>query len=134
MTRRILVLMSHCALKELQRVPGGGPSIARDLLDLGLTRVADLRSRDPEKLYAGISRRAHRHPRHLSRPPLRAHREHDPYPVRPGELCGQGCLAVEKRGLRLGHFYGGPGAPAALAAGGVRVSRVPSSAGWRDPL
>jgi hypothetical protein len=44
--------MSDAALKELQRIPGVGPSIARDLLALGFTRVADLHGRDPEKLYA----------------------------------------------------------------------------------
>jgi len=44
--------MSQVALKELQRIPGVGPSIARDLLELGFTRVADLCGRDPEKLYA----------------------------------------------------------------------------------
>ena len=48
--------MSHPALKELQRIPGVGPSIARDLFTLGVTRVADLRERDPEKLYARINR------------------------------------------------------------------------------
>jgi hypothetical protein len=39
------------ALKELQRVPGIGPSLARDLVDLGIRRVADLRRRSPERLY-----------------------------------------------------------------------------------
>lgn len=38
-------------LKELQSIPGVGPSIARDLYDLGIRRVADLRSRDPERMY-----------------------------------------------------------------------------------
>ena len=44
--------MSHPALKDLQRIPGVGPSIARDLFSLGFRRVGDLRGRDPEKLYA----------------------------------------------------------------------------------
>ena len=44
--------MSQVALKELQRIPGVGPSIAHDLLALGCTQVSDLRGRDPEKLYA----------------------------------------------------------------------------------
>ncbi len=48
--------MSHPALKELQRIPGVGPSIAHDLFTLGITRVTDLRERDPEKLYARINR------------------------------------------------------------------------------
>jgi Pathogenicity locus len=36
---------------ELQRIPGVGPSIARDLRGLGIRRVADLKGRDPEALY-----------------------------------------------------------------------------------
>ena len=36
---------------DLQRIPGVGPSIARDLRALGVRRVADLRGRDPETLY-----------------------------------------------------------------------------------
>ncbi|HXI19524.1 MAG TPA: helix-hairpin-helix domain-containing protein [Gemmatimonadales bacterium] len=35
----------------LQLIPGVGPSIARDLRALGIRRVADLRGRDPERLY-----------------------------------------------------------------------------------
>ncbi len=44
--------MNTAALKDLQRIPGVGPSIARDLMKLGFTRVPELRGRDPEKLYA----------------------------------------------------------------------------------
>ena len=44
--------MNTAALKDLQRIPGVGPSIAGDLLKLGFTRVPELRGRDPEKLYA----------------------------------------------------------------------------------
>ena len=39
------------ALKELQRIPGIGPSLARDLFDLGIRAVSDLRRRNPERLY-----------------------------------------------------------------------------------
>ncbi len=39
------------ALKDFQRIPGVGKSIARDLWDLGLRRVDDLRGQDPEQLY-----------------------------------------------------------------------------------
>ena len=39
------------ALKELQRIPGIGPSLARDFVDLGIRCVADLRRRNPERLY-----------------------------------------------------------------------------------
>jgi hypothetical protein len=39
------------ALRELRQIPGVGPSIARDLLGMGIRRVADLRGADPEALY-----------------------------------------------------------------------------------
>jgi hypothetical protein len=39
---------------DLQTIPGVGPSIARDLGDLGFQRVADLRGRDPERLFADL--------------------------------------------------------------------------------
>lgn len=39
------------ALRDLRRIPGVGPSIARDLLDLGVRRVAELDGADPEALY-----------------------------------------------------------------------------------
>ena len=39
------------ALKDLQRIPGIGPSLAQDLVDLGIVRVADLHRRNPERLY-----------------------------------------------------------------------------------
>lgn len=41
---------------ELQTIPGIGPSLARDLRALGIERVADLNRRDPERLYARLSR------------------------------------------------------------------------------
>ncbi len=37
--------------EHLQAIPGVGSSIARDLLDLGYERVADLRGEDPEEMY-----------------------------------------------------------------------------------
>jgi hypothetical protein len=40
---------------ELQRIPGVGPSIARDLRGLGIRRVADLKGRDPERLYRRLN-------------------------------------------------------------------------------
>lgn len=39
------------AVRTLRRIPGVGPSIARDLLDLGIRRVADLAGGDAEQLY-----------------------------------------------------------------------------------
>lgn len=39
------------ALAELRRIPGIGPSLARDLLGLGIHRISDLKGRDPQALY-----------------------------------------------------------------------------------
>ena len=46
---------------ELQGIPGVGPSLARDLRVLGIEKVADLRGRDPEQLYAELEARVGRH-------------------------------------------------------------------------
>ena len=40
---------------ELQTIPSIGPSLAADLRDLGIRRVADLRRRDPERLYTRLN-------------------------------------------------------------------------------
>ncbi len=40
---------------ELQVIPGIGPSLATDLRDLGIRRVADLRPRDPERMYQQLN-------------------------------------------------------------------------------
>lgn len=37
--------------KELLTIPGIGKSLSRDLFDLGIRRVGDLKGRDPERLY-----------------------------------------------------------------------------------
>ena len=37
---------------ELQTIPGVGPSIAKDLRAIGIRKIADLRHKDPERLYA----------------------------------------------------------------------------------
>lgn len=37
--------------RELQKIPGVGPSIARDLLDLGIRCIPDLSGNDPGRLY-----------------------------------------------------------------------------------
>ncbi len=39
------------SLKELQQIPGIGKSIAGDLWELGIRSVADLKGRNPERLY-----------------------------------------------------------------------------------
>jgi len=44
----------NAALKDLQRIPGVGPSIANDLYGLDITAVQDLRDSDPEALYAEL--------------------------------------------------------------------------------
>ena len=47
----------NACLKELQRIPGVGPSIAQDLYGLGYRSVADLRGEDPEAMYRTQCRR-----------------------------------------------------------------------------
>lgn len=47
----------HAHPDELQRIPGVGPSIARDLHDLGVTSIAALARRDPERLYQALNQR-----------------------------------------------------------------------------
>lgn len=39
------------AQKALQLIPGVGPSISQDLVNLGIRAVADLKGQDPEVLY-----------------------------------------------------------------------------------
>jgi len=36
---------------NLREIPGVGPSIERDLLDIGINRVEDLKGRRPDELY-----------------------------------------------------------------------------------
>ncbi|MGD9339537.1 MAG: DUF4332 domain-containing protein [Chromatiales bacterium] len=36
---------------DLERIPGVGPSISRDLQDLGIANVADLRGKNPQRLF-----------------------------------------------------------------------------------
>ena len=43
--------MSIADFRDLQSIPGIGRSLAQDLADLGICRVADLRRRSPERLY-----------------------------------------------------------------------------------
>jgi hypothetical protein len=38
-------------LKRLTEIPGVGKSIAKDLWELGIRRVDDLKGKDPERLY-----------------------------------------------------------------------------------
>jgi len=52
--------MTDPALKDLQRIPGVGPSIAADLLGLGIHSVEALRGQDPGQLYHRLSQQAGR--------------------------------------------------------------------------
>ena len=46
--------MNQEELKQLQTIPGIGKSIAKDFWNIGIHHVADLKSKDPEKLYRDI--------------------------------------------------------------------------------
>jgi hypothetical protein len=39
-------------IKELMEIPGVGKSIARDLLNIGIKKISDLKNKDPEDLYS----------------------------------------------------------------------------------
>lgn len=39
------------AIKELKQIPGVGVSIANDLCNIGITRISDLKGKDPQLLY-----------------------------------------------------------------------------------
>ncbi|MEO6168084.1 MAG: helix-hairpin-helix domain-containing protein [Chitinophagales bacterium] len=47
--------MNTPALRELQIIPGVGKSIAQDLLNIGITKVTDLKNKNPEKLYQQLN-------------------------------------------------------------------------------
>lgn len=40
------------SLKELMFIPGVGKSISNDLYNIGIKKIADLKGKDPENLYA----------------------------------------------------------------------------------
>jgi len=42
--------------EALQVIPGVGPSLAQDLIELGYTRVAQLKGQNPEKMYQNLCR------------------------------------------------------------------------------
>ena len=42
------------SVQALQALPGIGPSIARDLRDLGFRKPTDLREQDPQKMYVDL--------------------------------------------------------------------------------
>jgi hypothetical protein len=41
---------------KLEQIPGVGPSIARDLHDIGINTIADLKGKNPETLYEQSNR------------------------------------------------------------------------------
>ena len=41
-------------MTEIQSIPGVGPRIAGSLADLGITRIEDLRGKDPERMYRDL--------------------------------------------------------------------------------
>jgi len=49
-----MTIKMNSNLKELQIIPGVGPSIAQDFWDVGIKNIADLKNKDPEKLYLKI--------------------------------------------------------------------------------
>lgn len=38
-------------IKELKKIPGVGPSIAMDLINIGITSISHLKNKDPDELY-----------------------------------------------------------------------------------
>jgi len=38
-------------MNNLQTIPGVGPNIARDLTDIGIRQVSDLKDKDPRQMY-----------------------------------------------------------------------------------
>lgn len=53
--------MRKNVFKNLQEIPGVGPSIAKDLHDLGIRKAADLKGKNPEKMYVNLCRKRGQH-------------------------------------------------------------------------
>lgn len=47
---------SDAVLRDLQTIPGIGKSLSRDLMDIGVRRVSDLKGSDPERLYRKLAK------------------------------------------------------------------------------
>ncbi len=54
MQHRVTTRTSTAHLKDLQRIPGIGPSLAQDLWDLGYQSVASLANQDAEAMYMAL--------------------------------------------------------------------------------
>ena len=52
----MLARKSRRVVSELEEIPGVGPSIADDLHRIGITRVAQLKNADPQKLFERVNR------------------------------------------------------------------------------
>lgn len=52
---------SPLILKNLQEIPGVGPSIAEVLWGLGIKKVSDLKRRNPERLYHRLCQQEGQH-------------------------------------------------------------------------
>ncbi len=46
------------AVKDLTEIPGVGRSVADDLIQMGITKVSDLKDKDAERLYNKSNRQA----------------------------------------------------------------------------
>lgn len=46
------------SLKELMIIPGVGKSISNDLYNIGIKQIADLKGKDPERLYLKSNKHA----------------------------------------------------------------------------
>ena len=46
-----MAVSKEAAIKELRQIPGVGISIAKDLWNIGIKSVADLKAQDPQALY-----------------------------------------------------------------------------------
>jgi len=46
--------MKRTSASELRAIPGIGPSMERDLVDLGINMIADLKGKDPELIYSSL--------------------------------------------------------------------------------
>ena len=49
-------IISSQTMQELTTIPGIGKSIARDLIDIGIRQVNDLKGKDPQELYEHSNR------------------------------------------------------------------------------
>lgn len=49
-------MKKELSLKELQIIPGVGKSIAEDLYNIGIKTIADLKGKNPEKLFDASNR------------------------------------------------------------------------------